>query len=61
MNTNNHHEPIEKLTGPDDIIDTNVDDGDSTKDAVQENLEGEEPSKEETETDPKDADVSRSE
>lgn len=61
MNTRNQHEPIERLTGPDDIIDTRADDQQAKKDAVQEKLEGSEPIKEEIETDPKDADISRSE
>lgn len=61
MKTNNHHEPIEELTGPDDIIDTKVDDNNTDKDHVQESLEGKEQSIEETEVDPKDADITRSE
>jgi hypothetical protein len=58
--------PIETQTGPDDIIDTAVDDNEAEKDKTQEKLtaddvEGEEPSEEETEVNADDADLNRSE
>jgi hypothetical protein len=58
--------PIEAQTGPDDIIDTAIDDNNAEKDKTQEKLsvddiEGAEPSKEETEVNPADADLKRSE
>ena len=61
MNTANEQEPIESQTGPDDIIDTETDNADAKKDVVQEKLEGAEPSKDETEVNPEDVQVSRSE
>lgn len=56
-----HHEPIEETTGNDDVIDMSSNAEDIKKDLIQETLEGDEPSKEETETDQKDANISRSE
>lgn len=58
--------PIETQTGPDDIIDTSIDDSEAEKDKTQEkltadNIEGDEPLKEETEVNPGDADLNRSE
>ena len=58
--------PIETQTGPDDIIDTAIDDSDAEKDKTQEKLtaddvEGDEPSKEETDVNAGDADLNRSE
>jgi hypothetical protein len=58
--------PIETQTGPDDIIDTAVDDNEAEKDKTQEKLtaddvEGDEPSEEETEVNADDADLNRSE
>ncbi|MBL4678962.1 MAG: hypothetical protein JKY70_22640 [Mucilaginibacter sp.] len=61
MQTEKDNAPIENLMGPADLAHTDADGANAGKDAVQENLEGAEPSKEETEVDPKDADLSRSE
>ncbi|MES2266667.1 MAG: hypothetical protein V4520_07895 [Bacteroidota bacterium] len=61
MNTANEQDPIESQTGPDDIIDTQTDRVDAEKDKVQEKLEGSAPSKEETEVNPEDAKIRRSE
>jgi hypothetical protein len=61
MNTANEQEPIESQTGPDDIIDTQSDNANAEKDTVQEELEGAEPSDDETEVNPEDVKISRSE
>jgi hypothetical protein len=61
MNTANEQEPIESQTGPDNIIDTQSDNANAEKDTVQEELEGAEPSDDETEVNPEDAKISRSE
>jgi len=61
MNEENEQTPIESQTGPDDITDTQIDSTDSRKYNVQEELEGAEPSKDETEVSPEDAKISRSE
>ncbi|WP_454802831.1 hypothetical protein [Mucilaginibacter phyllosphaerae] len=61
MTTANAQEPIESQTGPDDIIDTEIHNADAKKDALEEKLEGAEPSKAEDEVNPEDAQVSRSE
>lgn len=61
MNTANEQAPIESQTGPDDIIDTEIDSTDANKDYVQEKLEGGEPSEDETKVSPEDEKISRSE
>ena len=61
MNIANPKVPIESQTGPDDIIDTEIDGADAKKDNVQEKLEGAEPSEDQTMVDPEDAKISRSE
>jgi len=61
MNTANTTVPIESQTGPDDIIDTEIDSADAKKDNVQEELEGAEPAEDETGVTPEDAKISRSE
>ena len=58
---NIENEPIESQTGPDDIIDTQADGIDAEKDTTQKKLEDPEPSQDETEVDPEDANISRSE
>jgi hypothetical protein len=60
MNIANEQEPIESQTGPDDIIDTQSDNANAEKDTVQEELEGAEPSDDETEVNPEDPKISRS-
>ena len=61
MNTANEQTPIASQTGPDDINGTEIANLDAQKNDMQEKLEGAEPSKDETEVNPDDAKISRSE
>ncbi|OOQ61524.1 hypothetical protein [Mucilaginibacter pedocola] len=58
---NEENEKIEALTGPDDIIDTKADDANAEKHKTQEELEGTEPSKDETQINKADTEIKRSE
>lgn len=61
MTTANAQKPLESQTGPDDIIDTEIHNTDAKIDALEEKLEGVEPSKIEDEVNSEDVQVSRSE
>ena len=61
MNTINQQSSVESQPGQDGIIDTKIDDTDTQKDNAQEELEGAEPSADETAVNPEDAKISRSE